>query len=155
MAKVVARMAFPKMWTTRDIEAMPAGAVAGVSVSSGTTAWAYGSWVVIVASGAITEDFEILALLIGHGWTQALDTLHQLVAQIGVGEAGAETPVITLPLLYYIDSAAGHARSTIISAIILTPRRVQANSRISIRVADSIAAAVAYAGVKLIIKRKG
>jgi len=134
-------------YTTKDIKCYPLAA-SGPTVASPATAWAWGSWVELVPANAITVDFVITHLIALEDPVAAVDVRHQAVFQIGIGSAGAEVAIISIPVTYLIDSAVGHLAPWVFP--LPAPRKVNANSRVAVRVTDSIAAVRTYGGCKIV-----
>jgi len=135
-------------YTTKNIECYPLAA-SGPTVASPATAWAWGSWVEIVPANTITSDFVITHLIaLEDPATPAVDTRIQTVFQLGIGDAGSEVVIISIPVTFLIDSKVGHVAPWIIPLPV--PRKVAANSRVAIRVTDSVATAFTYGGCKIV-----
>jgi len=134
-------------YTTKDIKCYP-NAAAGPTIASPATAWAWSGWTELVPADTITSDFVITHVVLLEDPVAAVDTRHQMVIELGVGGAGSEDTIVSIPVTYLIDSAVGHTAPWVIPLPV--PRKVSANSRVSIRVTDSVAAARTYGGVKIV-----
>jgi len=137
-------------YTTDLIKCYPYLAT-GVSPVSSSAAWNWpASWTELVPVNTITFDFDICAInwLYPPAETTALDTRYQGVIQIGVGGAGAEASIISVPVTFLIDTKAEHVPSKQICTLPI-PRRVPANSRVAVRVTDSLAAALTWGPIKI------
>ena len=134
-------------YTTKDVECYPLAA-SGPTVASPATAWTWGSWVEIVPGNTMTVDFVITHFVALEFPTAAVDTRHQTVFQLGVGAAGSEVAIISIPVTWLIDSAVGHLAPWIFP--LPTPRKITANSRVAIRVAHSAAVASTFGGCKIV-----
>lgn len=138
-------------YTTKDVECYPLAA-AGPTVASLVTAWAWNStWTQLVPVSTIAVDFVITHFIALEDPVAAVDARHQVVFQIGTGTAGSEVVRASIPVTYLIDSAVGHLAPWIFPLAI--PRQIAANSRVAIRVTDSIAAIRTYGGCKIVYIR--
>jgi len=130
---------------TKDILMYPLNAdPVSFTLGDGVTEWAWGAWREVVPANTITKDFVIIGVIHGAYSTETLD----FAVQLGVGLAGAETPIISYVGIFRSVSSAGSYWETP-SLMFPTPRKVSANSRIAVRGARSaIATKPAY--VKII-----
>jgi len=107
------------------------GAANAVSVDSGLTAWVWGDWVELIAADVVTADFLIIGGLFTHYLVQGkVDSLFE----VGVGASESESGIIQIPLFFFYESEAGWSEA---SPVFFWPRKVAANSRISVRLACS------------------
>jgi len=123
-------------YTTKDILTYPlnAGPVT-FTVGDGVTAWAWGAWKEVVPAGAITADFVILGAIHGAASTESL----HFMVQLGVGAAGAESPIMTYGGKFRYYSASGWYWEAV-PVMFPIPRKVGANSRVAVRGARAAAA---------------
>jgi len=70
------------------------------------------------------------------------------VIQLGTGPAGSETPIISLPVTFLADTFVDHLPEKNIYPLPI-PRRVPANTRVAVRVADSGAVALTWGPIKI------
>jgi hypothetical protein len=124
--------------TTNRYLAYPALA-AGISrASSGGAAWTLSAWTEIVPASTITSTFYIAGLTWSwHTPVAAADTTYQWIIELGTGGAGAETTIIQIPASVRGDTLVGYVPSNMV--IFPEPRQIAANTRISVRVAYSLA----------------
>jgi len=132
------------MATARDYKSLPT-AGGGLSLSSSTSVWDYGSY------GTFTEGLSTGAVLT-HITIQphidtgpATDQTHRLIIEIAKGDD--DTLVAQIPLAWRIDSRAAHAQPRVLT--LPEPVVISANTRIRGRVADSQADVRTHEGIKL------
>lgn len=136
------------MATTATYKAYPAAA-AGISrASSGSTAWSNSSYTELVPVNTITSDYNICGITVMMGNNAAVDTSHEVEIDIATGASSSEVVIMTIPFVFRIDSAVGH--QPVIFIPISNPRTVTANTRLSVRVRQSLATiTVTYNGIKI------
>ena len=124
--------------TTNRYLAYPAAA-AGISrASSGSTAWSFSSYTEVVPVSTITSDFYIAGLTwMWHTPLAAVDTTYEWLIELATGSGGAEVLIIQVPCSVRNDTAVGFPSSNMV--IFPEPKYVAANTRISVRVAYSLA----------------
>lgn len=124
--------------TTNRYLAYPAAA-AGISrASSGSTAWSFSSYTEVVPASTITSDFYIAGLTwCWHTPLAAVDTTYEWIIELATGAGGAEVLIIQVPCSVRMDTAVGYAPSNFV--VFPEPKYVAANTRISVRVAYSLA----------------
>ena len=124
--------------TTKRYLSYPATS-AGVSrASSGSTAWSYSAYTQIVPANTITSDFYIAGLTWAwHTPVAAVDTTYEWIIELATGAASSETMVIQVPASVRGDTLVGYVPSNYV--IFPEPKLIPANSRISVRVAYSLA----------------
>jgi hypothetical protein len=124
--------------TTNRYLAYPAAA-AGISrASSGSTAWSYSAWTEVVPASTITSTFYIAGLTWAwHTPIAAVDTTYEWIIELGTGSGGSETMIIQVPSSVRCDTLVGYVPSNMV--IFPEPKEVAANTRISVRVAYSLA----------------
>jgi hypothetical protein len=137
------------MATTAVYKAYPAAA-AGISrASSGSTAWSNSAYTELVPVNTITSEFNIAGITLMYSNNAAVDTSHEVEIDIATGAASSEVVIITIPFVFRIDSAVGH--HPVIFIPLSEPRTVAANTRLSVRVRQSLATtSVTYNGLKLL-----
>jgi len=137
------------MSTTAVYRAYPAAA-AGISrASSSSTAWSNSAYTELVPINTITSTFYIAGITLMYSNNAAVDTSHQVELDIATGAASSETVIMTIPFVFRIDSAVGH--HPVIFIPIAEPREVAANTRLSVRVRQSLATTtVTYNGIKIL-----
>lgn len=124
--------------TTNRYLSYPA-ASAGISrASSGSTAWSFSAYTELVPANAITSDFYIAGLTWSwHTPLAATDTTYQWLIELATGGAGSETLIIQVPSSVRNDTAVGFVPGNFV--VFPEPKYVAANTRISVRVAYSLA----------------
>lgn len=124
--------------TTNRYLAYPAAA-AGISrASSGGAAWSFSAWTEVVPASTITSTFYIAGITWAwHTPLAATDTTYEWIIEIGTGAASSETTIIQIPASVRNDTAVGFAPSNFV--VLPEPKEVAANTRISVRVAYSLA----------------
>jgi len=130
-------------YTTAEIKIE---ALSGPTVLSGAAAWGFGSWTTIVPANTITVDFTLLSIICFIDPLAATDVRHEGLLEIGIGAFGSEVTIIQVPFDYFIDTAAGHCMEQVIE---IYPRKIPANSRVAVRIADDVASALTYGGCKI------
>ena len=94
-----------------------------VTIISGDAVWAEGAWVEIIPPNTITETFWIVGVL----WR--LSVYHGIL-ELGRGVSGSETEILNVP---------GISIDELRTSFLSTPIKIDANTRISGRVADDSA----------------
>lgn len=124
--------------TTNRYLSYPAAA-AGISrASSGGVAWSYSAYTEVVPASTITATFYIAGLTWAwHTPLAAVDTTYEWIIELATGAAASETLAIQVPASVRNDTAVGFAPSNYI--IFPEPKEIAANTRISVRVAYSLA----------------
>lgn len=137
------------MFTTKLYRAYP-GLANGISrASSGSTAWSNSAYTELVPVNTITTTFYIAGFTFNYTNNFTVDTTHEVEFDISTGAASSEAVIITLPFAIRIDSAVGH--QPCIYLPISEPREVAANTRLSVRVRQSLATTtITYAGIKIL-----
>ena len=112
---------------------------AGISrASSGSTAWSTSAWTEVVPASTITSTFYISGLTWSwHTPLAATDTTYEWLIELGTGGSGSETVIIQVPASVRNDTAVGFVPTNFVT--FPEPKEVAANTRISVRVAYSLA----------------
>lgn len=120
----------------------------GVAPASTATAWTFGDWKLIHQD--VSRDLAIISfnIQVTYAPATAATTFEQLF-EIGIGQQGSEVTKIQIPHCIRVDTAVGHFM-TAFSWFLPEPFEVKANTRISVRVADSSGAATTFNGVKMV-----
>lgn len=129
-----------------DLLSLPAAAV-GLTPASAASAWGFGSWVVLSAS--LPSNIYILGfefMLTDQG---SLDQTDEQFFEIGTGAGGAETTQIQIPVSMRPDTRVGHYMVKTQPVFFPEPYTVTQGTRLAVRVADSLASAITYNGVKI------
>lgn len=136
------------MSTTAIYKAYPAAA-AGISrASSGGAAWSNSAYTELVPVSTITSIFYIAGITLMYPNTAAVDVTQEVELDIATGAAASEVVIITLPFSYRIDSSVGHHAT--IWVPLAEPREVAANTRLSLRVRQSLATtSITFNGIKI------
>jgi hypothetical protein len=137
------------MATSAVYKAYPAAA-AGISrASSGSTAWSNSDYTQLVPVNTITSTFYICALTLMYSNNASVDVSHGVEIDIATGASSSESVIITIPFNFRIDSAVGH--QPVIFLPLPEPREVAANTRLSVRVRQSLATtSITYNGIKIL-----
>lgn len=124
--------------TTNRYLSYPAAA-AGISrASSGGGAWSFSAYTEVVPVNTITSDFYIAGLTwCWHTPLAAVDTTYEWIIELATGSGGSEVLIIQVPSSVRMDTAVGYVPSNMV--IFPEPKYVAANTRISVRVAYSLA----------------
>jgi hypothetical protein len=102
-----------------------------------------------VPANTITSTFYIAGVT-WCWWTPlaAADTTYEIELALGIGSAGSETEIITIPASVRADTLAGHVPTNIV--MLPEPREVAANTRVAVRLRYGVAASVTVTGIKII-----
>ena len=124
--------------TTNRYLSYPAAA-AGISrASSGSTAWSFSAYTEVVPVNTITSTYYIAGLTwCWHTPIAAADTTYEWIIELATGAAASEVLIIQVPASIRGDTLVGYVPA--IMAIFPEPKQVAANTRISVRVAYSLA----------------
>lgn len=136
--------------TTNRYLSYPAAA-AGISrASSGGAAWSFSAYTEVVPANAITSTYYIAGLTwCWHTPVAAVDTTYSWIIELATGAAAAEVLIIQVPANIRSDTLVGYVPSSTI--IFPEPKQVAANTRISVRVAYSLATTSnTLTGIKLL-----
>lgn len=136
--------------TTNRYLAYPALA-AGISrASSGGVAFSPSLYTELVPANAITSTFWIAGLTWAWHTPVALaDTTYQWLIELATGAAASEVLAIQVPASVRGDTLSGYVPSNFI--IFPDPKEIVANTRISVRVAYSLATTVnTLTGIKIL-----
>ena len=127
-------------------------AAAGLTPITGATAWVFGSWV--VATTGLGYDIDIIGFTLQvTPASPALDTTFEAVAEIGTGADGSEVTQIQIPFQLRTDTTAyGYYKQGQIPVFFPEPRTISAGTRLAVRVAHNVTAAITYNGVKILYK---
>lgn len=125
----------------------------GLSPVSGVSAWTYGSWVAFTTS--LPTDGYITGITFQNQAIPSLDTTQQFLFEVGIGAAGAEVVKLQVPYSFRQDTNIGIYLMPVNSIYLPEPFFVHGGSRISVRVADSIANALTYNNAKLMYRDAG
>lgn len=136
--------------TTNRYLAYPAAASGISRASSGGAAWSFSAWTEVVPVSTITSTYYIAGITWAwHTPVAAVDTTYQWIIELGTGAGGAETTIIQVPANIRNDTAVGFVPSMIV--MFPEPKLVAANTRISVRVAYSLATTSnTLTGIKII-----
>lgn len=115
------------------------GAAAGISrASSGSTAWSFSAYTEVVPVNTITADYYVAGLTWAwHTPIAAADVTYEWIIEIATGAGGAEVLILQVPASVRGDTLVGYVPSQMI--IFPEPKLVVANTRLSVRVAYSLA----------------
>ena len=136
--------------TTRSYLSYPAAA-AGISrASSGGAAWSFSAYTEVVPVSTITAEYWIAGMTwMWHTPAAAADVTYEVLFELATGAASSEVLIIQVPGSFRADTLAGYVPSNMI--IFPEPKVIAANTRISVRVAQSLATtSQTYSGIKLL-----
>lgn len=135
--------------TTNRYLSYPAAAAGISKASSGSTAWSFSTYIEIVPVNTITATYYIAGFTwMWHTPTQAADITHEVLFELATGAGGSEVLIIQIPSSARCDTAVGNVPSNFV--MLPEPKQIAANTRISMRVAQSLATTVhTYTGVKI------
>jgi hypothetical protein len=136
--------------TTNRYLAYPAAA-AGVSLASGGgAAWSFSAYTQLVPASTITATYYIA----GFTWcwptpAAAADVTYEVLIEIATGAAASEVLAIQIPCSWRSDTLVGYVPSNFYA--LPEPKQIAANTRLSVRVAQSLATTVnTYTGIKIL-----
>ena len=137
------------MATSAVYKAYPAAAAGLSRASSGSTAWSNSAYTELVPVNTITSEFNIAGITLMYSNNAAVDASHEVEIDIATGASSSEVVIITIPFVFRIDSAVGH--HPVIFIPLSEPRTVAANTRLSVRVRQSLATtSITYNGIKIL-----
>ena len=127
--------------TTNRYLSYPAAAAGITKASSAGAAWSFSTYIEVVPVSTITSAFNIA----GFTWmTQtpitAVDVTYEYLFELATGAAAAEVLAIQIPTMVRWDTLVGAAPSNFV--IFPEPKAIAANTRISLRFAQSLATTV-------------
>jgi len=124
--------------TTNRYLAYPAAA-AGISrASSAGLAWSFSNYTEVVPASTIASTFYIAGLTwCWHTPIAAADTTYEWIIELATGAAASEVLIIQIPASIRGDTLVGYVPSNFV--IFPEPKQIAANTRISVRVAYSLA----------------
>lgn len=124
--------------TTNRYLSYPAAAGGISRASSGSTAWSYSNYTEVVPVNTITSTFYLAGLTWAwHTPVAAADTTYEWIIELATGTAGNEVLIAQIPSSIRGDTLVGYVPSNMV--IFPEPKQVAANTRISVRVAYSLA----------------
>ncbi len=133
---------------TTDYKCYPAAASGLSKASSGGAAWSNSSYSELLPVSTITSTFYIAAFCCMYSNNASVDVSHNVEIDLATGATSSEVVIITIPWVFRIDTAAGHHASPWF--VFPEPREVAANTRLSLRVRQSLATTVVtYDGCKI------
>jgi hypothetical protein len=136
-------------YTNKQLLSYPATAGGISRASSGSTAWSNSGYTELVPVNTITSTFYICGLTVMYTNNAAADTSVGVEIDIATGSGGAEVVIATIPFVFRIDSALGY--HPVIFLQLPEPKQVAANTRLSVRVRQSLATTtVTYNGIKIL-----
>lgn len=119
----------------------------GVIVNASATAWSFGPWKLL--GKFLKEDIYVYSLNWQETRVTTADTTYQVLFEIGVGSVGREVTKLQVPYSYRSDTAVSYYSSNKGGIFLPEPYFIPQYSTVSIRVANSVAAADTYNGMKL------
>ena len=124
--------------TTRRYLSYPAAATGISRASSGGVAWSYSAYTEVVPASTITSTFYISGLTwMWHTPVAAVDTTYEWIIELATGAAASEVLIMQIPASVRGDTLVGYVPSN--NYVFPEPKEVAANTRISVRVAYSLA----------------
>jgi len=136
--------------TTNRYLSYPAAA-AGISrASSGGAAWSFSAYTELVPVNTITATYYIAGFTwMWHTPMAAVDTTYEVLFEIATGATSSEVLIIQVPCSVRNDTAVGVMPSNFVPFV--EPKQVAANTRLSLRVAQSLATtSQTYTGCKIL-----
>ena len=124
--------------TTNRYLSYPAAA-AGISrASSAGAAWSFSAYTEVVPVNTITATFYVAGLTWAwHTPVAAADTTYEWIIELATGAASSEVLAIQVPASIRGDTLVGYVPSNYV--IFPEPKQMASNTRISVRVAYSLA----------------
>jgi hypothetical protein len=140
---------FQATTTTNRYLAYPAAAAGISKASSGGAAWSFSTYVEIVPVNTITATYYIAGFTwMWHTPPALADTTYEVLFELATGLAGSEVLALQVPSSYRGDTLVGYVPSNFI--VFPEPKQIAANTRISMRLAQSLATTVyTYSGIKI------
>jgi hypothetical protein len=136
------------MATTLTYKCYPTAAAGISKASGGGAAWSNSTYIEVVPVSTITATFYLTGICFMYSNNPSVDVSHEVEFDIATGAASSEVIIATIPFVFRIDSSVGHHPMPWIP--IVEPKEVAANTRLSLRVRQSLATtAVTYNGIKL------
>lgn len=115
------------------------GAIGGISrASSGGTAWSFSAYTELVPANTITATHYLSGLT--WAWHSPLalpDVTYEWIIELAIGAAGSEVLIVQVPASVRADTLVGYLPSNYV--LFPDPKQIAANTRISVRVAYSLA----------------
>lgn len=135
--------------TTNRYLAYPAAA-AGISrASSGGAAWSYSGYTEVVPVNTITSTFYLAGMTwMTHTPAAAADVTYEVLFELATGAVSSEVLIAQIPWSFRADTLVGYVPSYFV--VLPEPKEIAANTRLSIRVAQSLATtSQTYSGIKV------
>lgn len=135
--------------TTANYLTYPSAASGISRASSGGAAWSNSAYTELVPASTITSTFYIAGVsFIWHTPIAAADVTYEVELDIATGATSSEVVIITVPASVRADTLVGMVPSMHIA--LPEPRQVAANTRLSVRVRQSLATtSQTYTGIKI------
>ena len=124
--------------TTNRYLSYPAAAAGKSRASSGGAAWSFSAYTEVVPVNTITSTYYLAGLTWAwHTPVAAADTTYEWIIELATGEASSEVLICQVPASIRGDTLVGYVPSNYV--IFPEPKEIAANTRISVRVAYSLA----------------
>lgn len=124
--------------TTNRYLSYPAAATGISRASSGGVAWSFSAYTELVPASTITSTFYLAGLTWAwHTPVAAVDTTYEWIIELATGATSSEVLIVQLPASVRGDTLVGYVPSNYV--IFPEPKQIAANTRISVRVAYSLA----------------
>lgn len=135
--------------TTKRYLSYPANATGKTRASSGSTAWSFSAYTEVIPVDTITEDVWLAGITWAwHTPCAAVDTTYEWIIELATGDAGSEVLIIQIPCSIRGDTLVGYVPSNFVT--FPEPKLLPANTRVSVRVAYSLATTSnTLSGIKL------
>ena len=135
--------------TTNRYLSYPAAANGISRASSGGVAWSFSAYTEIVPVNAITSNFYLAGLTWAwHTTGAADDTTYEWIIELATGAAASEVLIVQVPSSIRADTRAGYVPSNFV--VFPEPKLITANTRVSVRVAYSLATTLnTLTGIKI------
>lgn len=136
--------------TTNRYLAYPAAAAGIVRASSGGAAWSFSAYTELVPVNTITSTYYISGFTWAwHTPVAVVDTTYEVLFEIATGAAAAEVLIIQIPASIRADTLVGYVPSNYY--VLPEPKQIAANTRLSVRVAQSLATtSQTYSAIKIL-----
>ena len=124
--------------TTNRYLSYPEAAAGIARASSGGVAWSFSAYTEVVPASTITAEFFLAGITWAwHTPVAAVDTTYEWIIEIATGAAASEVLIAQIPCSIRGDTLVGYVPSNMV--IFPEPKTVAANTRLSVRVAYSLA----------------
>lgn len=136
--------------TTNRYLSYPAAATGISRASSGGVAWSFSAYTQVVPVNTLTSTYYLAGLTWAwHTPVAAVNTTYEWIIELATGLAAAEVLVVQVPCSIRSNTLVGYVPSNYV--VFPEPKLIAANTRISVRVAYSLATTSnTLTGIKLL-----